>query len=261
MSETRSKALITGASSGIGAAYAERLARRGYDLVLVARDRQRLEARASRIRDEAKIGVEILSADLTTSGGLADVETRLRDDARIGLFVNNAGAIGLDTLEKPDLDEVDRIIRLNVTATTRLVCAVIPRFLAGSNNAIINIGSTVSLIPEVRLGVYAATKAYLLSFSQILQAQLGPRGLYVQLVLPSATRTEIWERSGRNVDSLRAVMAVDELVDAALIGFDRREAVTIPALPSPAHWDDFQSARIALSRNVGHANVAARYRE
>jgi short-subunit dehydrogenase len=90
-----------------------------------------------------------------------------------------------------------------------------------------------------------------LSFSQILQAQLGPKGLYVKVVLPSATRTEIWERSGRDVGSLRVVMAVEELVDPALIGFDRRELVTLPSLPSYGQWEAFQSARVALSRDLG----------
>jgi uncharacterized protein len=99
-----------------------------------------------------------------------------------------------------------------------------------------------------------------LSFSQILQAQLGPKGLYVQVVLPSATRTEIWERSGRDVGSLRVVMAVEELVDAALIGFDRRELVTLPSLPSHEQWEAFQSARVALSRDLGQAHAAARYK-
>jgi uncharacterized protein len=259
MGKTRSTALITGASSGIGAAYAERLARRGYNLALVARNRRRLDTLATHIRAQTNVGVEVILADLTTFYGLSDIEARLRDDERIDLLVNNAGAIGLDALEKPDLDEVDRIIRLNVTAVTRLACAVIPRFLAGSNNAIINVASAVALIPEVRLGIYGATKAYVLSFSQILQAQLGPQGLYVQVVLPSATRTEIWERSGRDIGSLRVVMAVEELVDAALVGFDRRELVTLPSLPSLEQWEAFQSARIAMSRTLGQEHVAARY--
>ena len=157
-------------------------------------------------------------------------------------------------------NEIDRIIRLNVTAVTRLACAVIPRFLAGSNKAIINIASAVALIPEIPFGIYGATKAYVLSFSQILQTQLGPKGLYVQVVLPSATRTEIWERSGRDVGSLRVVMAVEELVDPALMGFDRRELVTLPSLPSHEQWEAFQSARVALSRNLGQAHAAARYK-
>jgi uncharacterized protein len=260
MNKTGSTALITGASSGIGAAYAERLAHRGYNLVLVARDRRRLETRATHIRGQTMVAVEVLPADLTTSDGLSDIEARLRDDERIDLLVNNAGAIGVDALEKPDLDEVDRIIRLNVTAVTRLACAVIPRFLAGSNKAIVNVASAVALIPEVRLGIYGATKAYVLSFSQILQAQLGPQGLYVQVVLPSATRTEIWERSGRDIGSLRVVMAVEELVDAALVGFDRRELVTLPSLPALEQWEAFQSARVALSRNLGQEHAAARYK-
>jgi short-subunit dehydrogenase len=159
MDKTGSTALITGASSGIGAAYAERLARRGYDLVLVARNHRRRDRLATHIRAQSSVEVEVIPADLTTVYGLSEIEARLRNDERIDLLGNNAGAIGLDALENPDLDEVYRIIRLNVTAVARLPGAVIPRFSAGSNKAIINVASAVALIPEVRLGIYGATKA------------------------------------------------------------------------------------------------------
>jgi short-subunit dehydrogenase len=142
---------------------------------------------------------------------------------------------------------------------TRLAGAVVPRFLA-QGGAIVNIASVLALVPELPLGIYAATKSFVLTFSQSLQAELGPRGLYVQVVLPSATRTEFWMRSGRDVDALQGAMDVGELVDAALVGFDRREAVTIPPLPDAGQWESFLAARRAMAPNFGNAHPAARYR-
>lgn len=253
-------ALITGASSGIGATYADRLAHRGHDLVLVARDRDRMEATAKRLRAETGVAIDVLPADLTESSELARVETRLRGDQRIGLLVNNAGAAAPGGFAEPDLDVQDRLIRLNVTAVTRLAGAVVPRFLAQGGGAIVNITSVLAVAPEIFPGIYAATKSFVLTFSQSLQTELGPRGLYVQAVLPSATRTEIWERSGRSPDTIPGMMDVGELVDAALVGFDRRETITIPSLPDAGQWDSFAAARQAMLPNFRQEHPAARYR-
>jgi uncharacterized protein len=261
MTATSPAALVTGASTGIGATYADRFARRGYDLVLVARDQARLEALAERLRSETGRRVDVLAADLTERDGLARVESRLRDDDSLSLLVNNAGAAQHGGFATPDLDEWERLIGLNAVAMTRLTGAVIPRFLARGGGAIINLSSVVALAPEISLGVYGATKAFALAFSQSLQAELGPRGIYVQAVLPGATRTEIWERSGRDVNALAAAMDVGELVDAALVGFDRRERVTIPPLPDAGLWDTFDAARQAIRPAVAQAHAAARYRD
>ncbi len=199
-------ALITGASSGIGAAYADRLARRGYDLVLVARDKARLEAIAERLRGETRVAIETMRSDLTAAEDLRRVEERLREDARIGLLVNNAGAAGHGGFADPNLEEQEQLIRLNILAVTRLAGAIVPRFLAAGSGSIINIASVLAVAPEVLPGIYAATKAFVLTFSQSLQAELGRRGVYVQAVLPSATRTEIWARSGRDADAIQGVM-------------------------------------------------------
>jgi len=255
----KTTALITGASGGIGATYADRLAHRGHNLVLVARDRARMETLASRLRADTGVRVDILVADLTESAALGQVEARLRDDLNIGLLVNNAGAAAPGGFEGADIEAQDRLIQLNVTAVTRLGAAAIPRFLAQGEGAIVNIASVVALAPEFPLGIYGATKAYVLAYSQALHAELGARGLYVQAVLPAATRTEIWERSGRDVDALEGVMEVGELVDAALVGFDRRELVTIPPLPDAGQWDAFNAARLAMLPNFAQAHAAQRY--
>ena len=252
--------LITGASSGIGAVYADRFAHRGHDLILVARDKARMEGLAARLRAETGVAIDILPADLTDAADLARVEQRLRDDDRIGVLINNAGAAAPGGFINPDLDATDRLIRLNVTAVTRLAGAVVPRLLARGEGVIVNIASVVGLAPELPLGAYGATKSYVLAFSQNLQAELGPRGLYVQAVLPAVTRTEIWERSGRDVNSLSGVMEVGEMVDAALVGYDRREAITIPSLPDSGQWETFNAARQAMLPNFGNEHAASRYR-
>jgi short-subunit dehydrogenase len=253
-------ALITGASTGIGATYADRLAHRGYDLVLVARDQTRMEDLATRLRAETGVAVEVLRADLTNVDDLHRIEAKLRDDARINLLVNNAGAAAEGGFAAPDLDSQQRIIDLNITAVTRLAGAVVPRFLAAGGGSIINIASVLALAPDVFPGIYPATKSYVLAFSQGLQAELGSRGLYVQAVLPAATRTEIWSRSGRDVDKLPGVMEVGDLVDAALVGFDRREPVTIPPLHDETLWNDLDAKRKALRPHFQQGQPAPRYR-
>lgn len=253
-------ALITGASSGIGATYADRLARRGHDLVLVARDKQRMDKIATRLRAEAGVAIEVLPADLRDRSDLGRVEARLREDPHIGLLVNNAGAGDFGGFANPDLDAADKLIRLNVTALVRLAGAAAPRFLAEGDGSVINIASVLALAPEAFPGIYSATKAFVLTFSQSLQIELGPRGLYVQAVLPAATRTEIWERSGKSIDTIPNVMDVGELVDAALLGFDRRETITIPSLPDEGQWTAFSAARLAMLPNFRHQHPAARYR-
>ena len=251
--------LITGASTGIGAAYAERFARRGHDLVLVARDAARMEALGARLRQESGISIDIIQADLTKAEELATVETRLRDDARIGILVNNAGAALSGSFIEQATDDVARLVALNTTALLRLASAVAPRLAQAGNGAIINIGSVVGLAPEFGATVYGATKAFVLFFSQGLSLELGPKGVYVQAVLPSGTRTEIWERAGTDINTLPALMELDELVDAAMVGFDRREAVTIPPLPDAGQWDAHQASRQAMIPGFAQVHVAERY--
>jgi uncharacterized protein len=252
--------LITGASSGIGATYAERFSRRGHDLVLVARDAARLSALAERLRRETGVAVDVLPADLTAEADLLRVEARLREDERIGVLVNNAGAAGHGGFLDQDPAAAAALVALNVTAPTRLASAVAPRFVQAGSGAIVNIASVVGLAPEFGMTVYGATKSYMLFLSQGLQRELGAKGVYVQAVLPAATRTEIWERSGRDVNTLQGVMEVGELVDAALQGFDRREDVTIPPLPDAGQWQAFEEARVAMIPNFAQTHAAERYR-
>ena len=257
---TRPAVLITGASSGIGAVYAERFARRGHNLVLVARDKARLEALAARLRQETAVAVEVLPADLTQHDELATVEARLRDNARIGILINNAGIAQSGGFIDQSADSIERLVTLNTTALTRLAVAASARMVAAGEGAIVNIGSVVGLAPELGMAVYGATKAFVLFLSQGMSLELAPKGVYVQAVLPAATRTEIWERAGIDINTLPEVMDTGELVDAALVGFDRREAVTIPPLHVAARWDTLDATRQALLTDIRQAQAAERYR-
>jgi len=257
---SHSTVLITGASTGIGAAYAERFARRGHSLVLVARDKARLESLAARLRAETGAAVEVLPADLTQPGELTAVEARLREDARIETLINNAGAALLGNFVDQSTDDVARLVALNTTALVRLASAIAPRLAHAGKGAIVNIGSVVGLAPEFGASVYGATKAFVLFLSQGLSLELAPKGVFVQAVLPAGTRTEIWERAGVDVDAMPDLMGVDELVDAALVGFDRREVVTIPPLHEAARWDALNAARQTLIADIRQAHVAERYR-
>ena len=255
-------ALITGASSGIGATYADRFAKRGYDLLLVARDLDRLESLATRLRSETGVKVEVLKADLTDTTDLLKVEQRLRGDASISLLLNNAGVAFAGTLAEADLQGVDRMIQLNVVALTHLASAAAQGFSTAGRGAIINVGSVVALMPERFNAGYAATKAYVLSLTQSLNAEISPLGVQVQAVLPGATRTEIWARSGVDVNTFppEMVMEVGEMVDAALAGFDQGEWVTIPSLANAADWEAAMAARAALGPGLSLSSAAARYK-
>jgi short-subunit dehydrogenase len=260
---TRSKgtALITGASSGIGAVYADRLAHRGYDLILVARNRGKLDTLASRLTNETKRSVEVLPADLNDKADLARVEEVLKRDASITLLVNNAGIGTVTPLLNSDVNKMDETISLNIGALTRLTYAVVPGFVARGAGTIINISSMVAIAPEVLNGVYGASKAYVLAFSQSLQHELAPKGIRIQAVLPGAIATEFWDLAGNPVSNLPPdfVMTAEDLVDAALSGLDQGEFVTIPALPDKAEWDRFESARRDMSTRLSRREPAARY--
>lgn len=257
---TLGTALVTGASTGIGATYADRLARRGYDLLLVARDAGRLEALAERLGAEHGIQVEVLPADLISKADVLKVEQRLRDDSTITLLVNNAGVAMNGPLVSADLDQAEAMIQLNVVTLTRLAAAA--NFSAAGRGSIINLGSVVALAPEMFNAVYSATKAYVLSLTQTLAGELRETGVQLQAVLPGVTRTEIWQRSGADASALppSMIMEVGEMVDAALAGFDQRELVTIPSLPDAEDWDAFVKARAALRPNLSHNQAAARYK-
>lgn len=263
MSSSKGAALVTGASTGIGAIYADRLAKRGYDLILVARDGKRLTELADRIKAENGRSAEVLAADLTSKADLAKVTKRLREDKLISLLVNNAGMGFSGSMVNMDLELSDKLIDLNITAVTHLASAAATNFAAKKSGTIVNVASVLALAPEIASAVYCASKAYVLSLSFTLNTELSQTGVRVQAVLPGATRTKIWERAGIDVNKYPAemIMDVEPMVDAALAGLDLGEFVTIPSLPNEKDWEDWNTARLALRPNLSRNEPASRYRK
>jgi short-subunit dehydrogenase len=255
-------AVVTGASTGIGATYADRLARRGFDLLIIARDSKRLTDLASELTSKTGRKVDIILANLTNKQDLRKVESRLQSDTSISLLVNNAGFGGIKSLVDSSIDDLEDMIAINVTALTRLTAAVLPNLLTRKQGAIINIASVVALNPELLNGTYSGTKAYVVNFTQSLFETLKNTRVQVQAVLPGATRTEFWDRAGLPVHNLPDdfVMSVDDCVDAALIGLDRHELITIPALPDIQFWNRYDEARRALYPFLSNREAAKRYR-
>lgn len=260
--QDRGTAVITGASTGIGAVYADRLARRGYDLVLVARNKEKLNALAKRLTTATGRSIEVVRADLGQHEDLRSVEKILRQDASITMLVNNAGIGAIKPLLDTNVDDVEALIELNITALTRLTYAVAPVFAARGEGTIINISSVVGIAPEMLNGVYGASKAFVTAFTQSLQHELSGKGLRIQAVLPAATATDLWAIAGKPVEQLpqHIVMTADDLVDAALVGLDRGETVTIPVLQDGAIWDAYEASRRAMSSKLGGSTPAARYK-
>lgn len=255
-------ALITGASSGIGAVYADRLARDGYDLILVARRADKLRDLARELTTRTGRSIETIAADLTDPDGVARVQGVLRTDASITMLVNNAGIGATAPLLQSSIDDMERMITLNVNVLTRLAYAAAPAFVARGTGTIINIASIVALAPELLNGVYGGSKAYVLAFSQSLQHELADKGVHVQAVLPGATATDFWDVAGLPVEHLpqEIVMPVEAMVDAALAGLAQGELVTIPALAELKDWVALENARKALAPQLSNFAPAPRYR-
>lgn len=254
-------ALVTGASTGIGALYAEHLARRGHDLILVARNRERLNALAERLATLTGRSIDVVAADLTDPLDLARVEARLREDASIDLLVNNAG-IGTHTpLLQSDMQQMSQMIALNISALTRLTYAAVPAFVSRGRGALINISSVVSLAPELLNGVYGASKAYVTAFSQTLHKELAGTGVQVQAVLPGATATDFWAIGGLPVENLDPgiVMSAQDLVSAALQDFDAGRLISIPSLHEVERYEAFEAARQGLAGLLSNQRLAPRY--
>ncbi len=255
---TRKIAVVTGASSGIGEVYADRLAQRGYDLVLVARRVDRLEEVAARLNVKHGAQVRVLQADLTQEEGLLAVEALLQNE-KIALLVNNAGWAKFESFAEGAPDDSIAQIALNVTALTRLTQAVLPAFLARNEGVIINIASVLSVHSLPTTAVYSGTKGYVMNFTRGLQDELAGTGIQVQLVLPATTATEIWTKAGIDLNTLSHAMDTETLVDAALAGLDLGEAITWPNLADIGLWNAYDDARLKLFAATRTALPAPRY--
>jgi short-subunit dehydrogenase len=264
MSQTSPKpvAVVTGASAGIGAVYADRLASRGYDLILVARRADRLEALSTRLAVAHGAKVEVVEADLTKDADVTRVEQVIKANPAISLLVNNAGNSTLAPVAKTSEQDAAAMVALNVTALTRLTQAILPAFIARNEGAIINIASVLAFHSLAISAIYSGTKGYVMNFTRGLQKELEETNVRVQLVLPASTATELWDLSGVPLASLNqaSVMSAEDLVDAALAGFDMGEAITLPPVADSRLWDKFDEARSTLFGATQTGEPAPRYR-
>jgi short-subunit dehydrogenase len=263
MSSTKKTAVVTGASSGIGAVYADRLAARGYNLVLVARRADRLAALSDKLSSQYGVKVEVLAADLEKEADVAKVEKVLASDPSMHMLVNNAGFAKLRPFALSSLEDSLGQVSLNITALTRLTQAALPGFVSRNDGVIINIASVLAVHSLPISAVYSGSKAYVLAFSRGLQAELANTGVKVQVVLPASTDTEIWTEgvSGVPLSALRkeSVMTVADCVDAALAGLDAGEEVTWPSVADDGLWSTYDTARSALFAATQTGTPAPRY--
>ncbi|TPK78151.1 SDR family oxidoreductase [Mesorhizobium sp. B2-4-17] len=258
-------AVITGASSGIGKAFTERLASDGYDIVLVARRRDRLESVAREIK-AGGASAETIVADLALSEGLDKVEQRIRA-GDVSLLVNNAGFQTYMPFVDLSIDRAEEEVAVQVTAVMRLSHAALPAMIARGEGAIINVSSLLSFSGSLnspfmpKRSVYAATKAFVTTFSELLAAELQGKGVRVQALCPAVVRTEFHDIDGKPV--LRPnvpVMEPADVVKASLAGLRRGDTICIPALGERGRLSAVADANRALFDGGRGAELASRYR-
>lgn len=260
-SNIQGTALVTGASSGLGAVYADRLASRGFDLILVARRVERLGVLAKSLAEKYGVAVRVMAADLSAPVDLQRVADELAGNPAITMLVNNAGASTLAPVVDTPRAGIASMDKVNVTALAQLTYAVLPQFKQRNRGTIINIGSVLSFHILPVSTIYSATKGYVMNFTRGLQQELAGTGITVQLVLPASTATELWELSGVPLAQLdqATIMRAEDCVDAALAGLDLGELVTLPSVEDQELWERFDAARLALFAGAMHGKPASRY--
>lgn len=259
----RPRALVTGASSGIGSAFAERLAVEGYDLILVARRRERLDALASRLR-QAGVEVEVIAADLADPVALRSIETRVAADDSLALLVNNAGFGGYGAFVEADPALLERQIAVHLTATMRLTRAALPAMIARGAGAIVNVASTFAFSSSIRMPArkranYVATKAFINAFTELLSHEIEGTGVKVQALCPGLVRTEFHDALGGRPEGVPVLEPAD-VVAASLAGLDLSEVICIPQLPDASALEGLAAAQKALWEQARRPAVAGRYR-
>lgn len=264
---SRPRALITGASSGIGAAFAERLARDQYDLILVARRRDRLAALAQKLQSEHHVSVEVLAADLSKHTDRLTVENRIAEEANLEMLINNTGFGGYMPFTSLEPDRAEALINVQVLAVTRLTRAALPGMIARGHGSIINVSSRLAFSapmsspPLPKRATYAATKAYINTFTQILSDELKDTGVKVQALCPGVVRTEFHLVQGIDPSRMPAetIMKAEDLVDASLQGLELGEVICIPALDDPALLKQLEDSQRQMLMHSNVGAVAQRY--
>ena len=261
-------ALVTGASSGLGAAFAERLAQDGYDLTIVARRRDRLESLAGQLQANHHVNVEVISADLSQPDNLLTVEKHIAEKNQLELLINNAGFGGYMPFAELDPDKATELINLKVLAVTRLTRAALPGMLGRGRGTIINVSSRLAFsapLGSTRLpkrAVYAGANAFINTFSQLLQSELEGTGVQVQALCPGVVETEFHERVGIDPNRYPAaiVMKPEEVVQASLTGLKLGEVICVPALEDVDVLTQIQESQKRFFDSSRTGNLATRYK-
>lgn len=258
---TLGTAAITGASAGIGKVYADRLAARGYDLLLIARRGDRLNEIAADLQRRFAVRVETLVADLAQTDGLTKVVQEISVAPSITMLVNNAGVAAMGPVTQTSRETVTGMVALNITALTALTMAVLPAFQKRNSGTIVNIGSAVGFAPFALVPIYGSTKAYVRQFTQSLQQQLEGSGIRVQLVTPASTVSEAWYtfRDAHSSPDPAKDMSTEDCVDAALKGLDSGELITAPSLQDDTLLRNFEDASTKLMMATHTGQPATRY--
>jgi len=263
----RPSALVTGASSGIGAAFAERLAEDGYDLAIVARRRDRLDALAEKLGQSHAAHVEVITADLSQPSKLRTVENWVAEDSALELLVNNAGFGGYMPFVELDPDKATELINLKVLAVTRLTRAALPGMIARGHGSIINVSSRLAFSGSLgssqlpKRATYAGANAFINTFTQLLQSELEGTGVRVQVLCPGVVQTEFHETAGidRNRYPAAIVMKPDDVVQASLAGLKLGEVICVPALEDPNLLTQIQESEKRFLELTRSGKVAERY--
>lgn len=257
------RALITGASSGIGRSYAQHLARTGHDLVLVARNAERLENVSLDLSDRHGVEVEVIAADLGTTDGLVRVVERIETGRPIDLLVNSAGYAARGKVAELDPNALDAMLRVNVLALSRLSRVAMARMLTAGRGSIVNIGSGTAFMLLPGNAGYGASKNYVMAFTRHMQLEAQGTGLRIQLLVPGVVATDFHKVAGNDVSAFPAdrVMSADDLVVASLRALERQENVCIPSLPEIKDWDAYVGAEQRVAANVSRDRTAARYHD
>ena len=262
-SEGRPLALVTGASSGIGAAFAERLARDGHDVLVVARRAGRLDELAAHLQADFGAAVEPLVADLTNPDGLASVEYMLLD-RKPDLLVNNAGFSGYGPFAEIDREVAEKLLRIHALAVTRLTRAALPGMISRGSGAVINVASLLALSGPLSLGrmtgraTYAGAKAFMLAFTQALAGELEGSGVRAMVLLPGMVHSEF--HGERGLPPNLPVMSAADVADAALVGLALGEVVCVPGLEDMGLFEKLRDLQQAILSGGNQVQVAERYR-
>lgn len=228
-------ALITGASSGIGEAFARKLASQGYNLIINARRKKRLQLLAAELQEKHSIQVEVLPADLTKEQDLLKIERKIAEFTTISMLVNNAGFGTRDFFDEVDITKSVNMIKVHIIASTRLTKAVLPQMIDQNKGVIINVATLVAGFPNPRVTVYTATKSYLTNFSESLQAEMNKKNLdiKIQALCPGLTQTDFFNTEEYGYQTLDDedefnVQSVDEVVEESLASLAQEGVIVFP---------------------------------